>query len=157
MAYAPSFPSKVITVGKVAVMDKQIIIHDQDGIKYSFFKIKTDGTQSKAYESFQSLQIEQDSIVEVSYKVNGQFNNVMNFNPASQQAKQYAQPFLDTGKVEKIVAQKEVDREAGMRLGNAKSCAAQLVAAAIQAGIYKDMTAAVLEWKVLTRTIESLE
>ena len=43
-------------------------IVDQDGMKYSFFAQKKDGTDTKAYQGFKAMGVTFDSLIGIAYK-----------------------------------------------------------------------------------------
>lgn len=46
--------NKVITIASIEDKGVQIIITDQDGVKYSFWKNKQDGSETNAWRTFQT-------------------------------------------------------------------------------------------------------
>ena len=70
-------PNKVVTINGIDDRGEQVIVH-AGSEAYSFFKNKKDGGVTKAYETFQSL-VKENSTVEVFYKTNGKYKNVVWF------------------------------------------------------------------------------
>lgn len=90
---------KTITIAGVEAKDGRVKVTDQDGVSYSFFQTKQDGSQSKAYQGYQEFKLALNSIIEIGYKENGKYKNIAYFSKPSEIDVASAQPFVTKGEL----------------------------------------------------------
>ena len=91
--------NKTINVVKIEPTATNVKVTDQDGIQYSFFRNKQDGSISKAQETFNNLGVKLNDVMDIGFKINGNYKNITIFKTPTNQAAESVAPFVTPAEV----------------------------------------------------------
>lgn len=96
--------TKLITIANIKSENGRHIIKDHEGVVFSFFEKKMDGSMTKAYEGFSAMRLAQNDTVEVGYNENVKdgrtYRNIMFFSDRKETPENQP-PFTNPVKVSK--------------------------------------------------------